>query len=266
MIKNIKLFFNKENNKSIEFAELVREKFIKENFKISDDNYDLGIALGGDGSFIRMVKATSFDNNPYYVGINIGTLGFLQEVKDDELDKLIYEIKEEKYKVEQVGIQETYIKHNFGEDNFYSLNEIVVRDKVVGVLKADVFIENDLLESFTGDAILIATSQGSTAHNLSIGGAIVPSVFSTLQITPLAPINSSVYHTLNNPVIIPSNTNIVIKPQNEDVMVTMDSDYKIYHNVDMINTAIKDKKIKCLKFSHYNFPQKINEKLLAERK
>jgi len=41
----------------------------------------LGIAIGGDGSFLRMVKNTNFDSNPYYIGINAGTLGFMQEVK-----------------------------------------------------------------------------------------------------------------------------------------------------------------------------------------
>ncbi len=47
--------------------------------------------------------------------------------------------------------------------------------------------------------------------------------------------------------------------------MTIDGDNKIYNNVDSIQTVIKDKKIKCLRFSHYNFPQKINEKLLSTK-
>ncbi len=265
MIKNIKLFTNK-NEESIRLAKLVRTNFIKNGFNITDNEFDLGIAIGGDGSFLRMVKATSFDSNPYYVGINSGTLGFLQEVKKDEVDKLIDEIKEKKYKIEEIGIQETHIKHEGGVDSYYSLNEIIIRNEFLKALHAQVFIENDLLEIFTGDGILIASSQGSTAHNLSYHGAIVYNTFSTLQITPLGPINSKTYQTLSNPVIIPSNIKIIIKPEAyNNIMATIDGNNIIYRDVDSIETVIKDKKIKCLRFSHYNFPQKINEKLLSNK-
>lgn len=264
MIKNIKLFIN-NNKESLALGEIVRKSFINEGFNIQEDNFDLGIAIGGDGSFLRMVKATSYDSNPYYVGINSGTLGFLQEVKKDEVDKLIDEIKEKKYKVDEIGIQDTEICHENGNSKFYSLNEIVIRDEDLKLLIAGISIDNDLLEVFNGDGILISTSQGSTAHNLSYGGSIVPGVFSTLQITPMGPINSKAYQTLSNSVIIPSNMKIIIKPKNQGVMVTVDGNNLIYRNVSNINTIIKDKKIKCLRFSHYNFPQKINEKLLSTK-
>ena len=93
MIKNIRLFVNK-NDKSIKFARLVRNKLTARDFKvIEDDNDDfsLGIAIGGDGSFLRMVRRNSFNSDLYYVGINTGHLGFLQEVKKEELDKLVEE-------------------------------------------------------------------------------------------------------------------------------------------------------------------------------
>jgi NAD+ kinase len=266
MIKSIRLFVN-HNDESLALGKIVKESFIKEGFTISDNNYDLGIAIGGDGSFLRMVKATKYDSNPYYVGINTGTLGFLQEVKKDEVDKLIEEIKEEKYKIDEIGIQETRIKHKNGINDYCSLNEIVIRDEKLKVLRASIFINNDLLEVFNGDGILIASSQGSTAHNLSYGGAIVPGVFSTLQITPMGPINSKAYQTLTNSVIVPSNVEVIVKPETrtKNVMVSVDGDNPVYEEVESINTSIKDKKIKCLRFSHYNFPQKINEKLLSTK-
>lgn len=266
MIKNIRLFVN-QNEESIALGKVVMNSFINNGFNIDNNNYDLGIAIGGDGSFLRMVKSTKFDSKPYYVGINSGTLGFLQEVKKDEVNKLIEEIKEEKYKIDEIGIQETNIKHKNGEDNYYSLNEIVLRDDNLKVLKASIYIDNDLLEVFNGDGILIASSQGSTAHNLSYGGAIIPGVFSTLQITPMGPINSKSYQTLANPVIVPSNVDVIIKPEtiNRNVIVTVDGNNQRYEDVESINTTIKNKKIKCLRFSHYNFPQKINEKLLSNK-
>lgn len=264
MIKNIKLFVN-NNDKSYKVAKEVEDRFIKNGFTISNSNFDLGIAIGGDGSFLRMIKSCCFSNEPYYVGINSGTLGFLQEVKIQELEKFIEELISESYKIENIGIQETVIKHKEGLSRFCSLNEILIRDKNLKLSKFGIYIDGDLFEKFAGDGIMIATSLGSTAHNLSYGGSIVYSDFSTLQITPIGPINSSSYRTLPNSLIVPTSKEIVVKPLDgiNNLMVTIDGENNIYEEVEDINTSIKDKKIKCLRFSHYNFPQKINEKLLS---
>ena len=245
MIKNIKLFVN-QNDKSIETAELIRKKLINNNFVIDEENYELAIAIGGDGSFLRMVKENDFDSNIYYIGINSGTLGFMQEVKVDEIDKFIFELKNKKYKVDNVGIQETTINSNNESSKFYSLNEIVIRDKNLKVVKLDINIDNDLLESFMGDGILISTSSGSTAHNLSYGGSIVYPTFTSLQITPMGPINSKSYKSLINSVIIPDKKEINLIPKlgYRNLIVTVDGENNVYNNVDSISTKIDDKKIK----------------------
>ena len=243
MIKNIKLFIN-DNPESIKLGKLVKNNFIKNGFIITEDDFDLGIAIGGDGAFLRMVKSTNFDSNPNYV---------------------IQELIEQKYKVDEIGIQETEVYNDDSVSKFYTLNEIVIREEQLKMLKLAIYIDDDLLEYYTGDGILIASSQGSTAHNLSYGGSIVYNTFSSLQLTPIGPINSKAYKTLNNSVIIPTHKDIIIKPNGnkKDLIVTFDGNNYIYQNVDKIKTSIKNKKIKCLRFSHYNFPQKINEKLLS---
>ena len=263
MIKNIKLFVN-NNSYAKNNSDIIKYKLLKNGFNIVDNNYDLAISIGGDGSFLRMVKENNFDSNIYYIGINFGTLGFLQEVKADEIDKLIMELKMNKYKVEEIGIQETIIKALKTSSRFYSLNEIVLRDKNLKVVKLDINIDGDLLEKFMGDGILIASSSGSTAHNLSYGGSIVYNTFTSLQITPMGPINSKVYKSLINSVIVPDKKEIKLIPQAgyNNLIVTIDGENKFYDNVDSVVTKIDDKKIKCLRLSHYSFPKKINEKIL----
>jgi len=211
-----------------------------------------------------MVKSNNFNSDIYYIGINSGTLGFMQEVKIDEIDKFIMELKNNLYKVEEIGIQETIVNHENSSSMFYSLNEIVIRDKNLKVVKCDINIDNDLLEKFMGDGILISTSSGSTAHNLSYGGSIIYPTFSSLQITPMGPINSKVYKSLVNSVIIPDKKEITLMPENKSLLLTIDGENKLYNDVESISTKIDDKKIKCLRLSHYNFPEKINEKLLSD--
>ena len=263
MIKRIKLFIN-DNDKSKYTAELVGKHLENKGFIIDENNFELGIAIGGDGSFLRMIKNTNFNSDKYYVGINSGTLGFLQEIKVNNINNFVDELLSNQYKIEEIGIQETTIFRNNESYKFYSLNEIIVRDINLKVLKCDIKIDNDLLERYIGDGILIATSSGSTAHNLSYGGSIVYNTFTSLQITPMAPINSKVYRTLLNSVIVPDKKIIDLIPNNNNLLITIDGENKIYENVENIETTIDNKKIKCLRLSHYNFPEKINEKLLTD--
>lgn len=265
MIKNIRLFPN-NNVRSMDAVKLIKDKFTSRGFIISDDDYDLGIAIGGDGSFLRMVKANDFNSDVYYVGVNTGTLGFLQEIKIDEVDNLIMELETGRFKVEDIGIQETEICCAKDVFSYYSLNEIVLRDIDLGIVRFDVNVSGKLLEHYIGDGMLIATSTGSTAHNLSYGGSIVYNTFSSLQITPIGPINSKVYSSLINSVIIPEQMEISIVPHTDkrDLIVTVDGVNNFYNGVDMITTKIGNKKIKCLRLKRYNFPQKINEKMLND--
>ena len=265
MIRKIRLFVNKQKPDAPKIAEIVKEEFLKNGFIIDRKDFDLGIAIGGDGSFLSMGRTTNFDSKPYYVGINAGTLGFMQEVKPNEINKLIEEILEEKYKTDEIGIQETTILTDDKNYNFYSLNEIIVKEPRDKVINVDVNIDNDLLEKYTGDGLLIASSYGSTAQNLSYNGSIVYPTFSTLQITPMGPVNSKVYRTLPNSIIIPSNSliTLVSNTSRRRYSVNIDGIRRVFNNVNSIETTIKDKKIKVLRFSHYNFPQKISEKLLS---
>ena len=196
-IKSFKLFVN-NNEKSENVKNIVRNTLLDNGFVENNNNYDLGIAIGGDGSFLRMVKNTNFNSDVYYVGINAGTLGFMQEVKIDEIDNFVSELKNNKYKIESIGIQETTVNYKESSSKFYSLNEIVIRDENLKVVKCDVKIDNDLLEKFLGDGLIITTSYGSTAHNLSYNGSIVWPTFSTLQITSIGPINNKVYNSYQN--------------------------------------------------------------------
>ena len=264
MIKNIKLFVNK-NDKSIKFARLVRKKLNAKEFKVIEDDKDdfsLGIAIGGDGSFLRMVRQTNFNSDLYYVGINTGHLGFLQDVKIDEVDEFIDDLMNEKYKVDSIGIQETDVVCKDKESKHFSLNEIVVKDKNSKLFQAGVYIEDDFLENYVGDGIMLATSIGSTAHNLSYNGSIVYPSFSSLQITPMAPINSNRYRPLTKSVILPENVNLDLIPDNDDLIVTFDGEDILFNNVDSISSKIGERKIKILRFDRYGFAKKINEKLL----
>ena len=262
-INKIKLFVN-DNEKSQIVAKDLELELKKYGFKIVDKDFELGISIGGDESFLRMVKNTKFDSDIYYIGINAGTLGFLQEIDICKCADFVKRLNSNNFKVENIYIEETKIITENEIYKFNSLNEVVVRNIDFSTLKMKVYVDNELLEDFSGDGLLISTSTGSTAYNMSLGGSIVYNTLNTLSITPIAPLNNKAYKTLVNSVIIPNDKKITLKPYKnfDDVFVSADGVQNKINDIIKIEVSIASDTIKCIRMNDFHFIKVINEKIL----
>ncbi len=263
-INKIKIFSNElelSNQTEKELVNLLKEY----NFEIVDEDYDLAIALGGDGAFLKMVKNNNFDSEVYYIGINTGTLGFLQEIRPDEIREFVESLNSNNFKVDKIGVLETKITTEDSISRYYSLNELVIRELELNVFLADIFVEKCKLERFAGDGILITTSVGSSAYNTSLGGALIYNTFHTLQITPIAPLNTKAYRNLLNSIVLPERKHIEIYPAKRTVLATFDGENKKYNNVKKIECFVKNKKLKFLRMNNYNYINIVNEKFLSDK-
>lgn len=264
-INKVKLFVN-NNEQSVLVAKDLEMELLKYNFKIVSRNYDLAISVGGDGSFLRMVKDTKFNENIYYIGVNSGTLGFLQEIDINKTVDFVKRLNCDEYKIENINIQQTKVITSNQVYNYDSLNEIVIRNREFNTLKLPIYVDDELLENFNGDGVLVSTSTGSTAYNMSFGGSIVYNTLGTLSITPIAPLNNKVYSTLTNSVIVPSNKVISFVPSKEykDLFIQIDGVNKIVDDVIRIETVISDKFIKCIRMNDFHFIKVVNNKILSK--
>lgn len=262
-IKKVRLFVN-HNIKSRQVEKVTRDALLKEELEITEDNeFDLGIAIGGDGSFLRMVNESGFQKDALYVGINAGTLGFAQDINAQEVESFIESIKRKDYSYEEIGIQNVEIHSKEGITKFQCLNEIVLREEELNTIHMDTYIDDILLENFVGDGLLISTSFGSTAYNLSYGGTIVDNAFDTLQITPIAPMSNKNYRSLANSVVVPATRTITITPEPScnNMLVTTDGRNNFYTEVTKIETSIKSH-IHLIRKKDYNYIRKINDKFI----
>jgi len=262
-VKKIKIYTN-QNEECEKLSKKLISKLKKENFIIDNNNPDLVIAVGGDGAFLRMVKEQKYDTKPYYVGINGGTLGFLQNINKTEIDDFIIRLKNKNYDIEEISIQETNVKAKEETKTFYALNEIVIREKELNVLRIAVEIDNIFLENYIGDGLLISTSTGSTAYNLSFGGSIIYNTFYASQITPIAPLNNGSYRNIINSIIIPETMLIKLIPKvvNCEILFTIDGINIPISKVKSIEIRTHDQKLKCLRLNDYHFIKTINNKFL----
>ena len=269
-LNKVSVIYNEDVKESLQIADYIKNLFIEKNINTvvnPSSNFDkeasFAIAIGGDGSFLRMVKACNFSDNIHYIGINTGTLGFAQEIYPDKIDLFISNLNKNRYKKESISIQETKITTKEETLHLYSLNEIVIRHSQLNTLHLKVLINDFLLENYCGDGLLISTSFGSTAYNLSFKGSIVYNDLHTLQITPIAPLNNKSYNSLSNSIIIPEKRTIKIIPiKDNNLIVSIDGENNHLTDVLEITNYVKRKKIKLIRTKEYDYTKKINEKFL----
>ena len=226
---------------------------------------DLLFVLGGDGFMLRTCHKFLNKKVDFY-GINCGTQGFLLNNckyklnNNTKIEDLINNTT--KYTINP--LKATITNVNGTKKIAYAINEITLLRSTHNASHIKIKIDDtERLAKLTADGVIVATPAGSTAYNLSFGGSIVYSQLHTLQITPIAPLNSKVYRSLINSVIIPENQKIVIKSNyNKNLIVSIDGTNQIYKNVNYITTLVGDKKIFCLRMNEYNYSNIIHEKFL----
>lgn len=259
----IKLFPNK-NSDSLFIADILKSELKSNGFEIVDENPDLAVAIGGDGSFLHMVAENDFNTDINYIGVNNGTLGFLQEIKPTELSSFIDNLKHDKYRIEKVSFENIKVVTKDDVYYFKCLNEAVVRDMNLSTVYLDVTINNTYLEKFVGDGLLIATQVGSTAYNKNLGAAIIYDGIHSLQLTPIAPINNNVYHTIINSILIPQNRKIKLTPSNRttDILLLVDGVNHSFRNVLYVEIENSTDLLNCIRMNDYDYTNIINDKFL----
>lgn len=259
----IKLFPNK-NSDSLFIADILKDELKNNGFSLVENDYDLAIAVGGDGSFLHMVNANKFNTDIKYIGINNGTLGFLQEIKPNEISSFINHLKEKNYKEELISYENIKVVTNDEAYYFESLNETVIRDMNLSTAYLKVYINGTYLENFVGDGLMVSTPIGSTAYNLSCNGAIIFNGIHTLQVTPIAPINNNIYRTISNPIVLPEDRIIKLIPNKRttDIMLLVDGVNHLFKNVQYIEIRVSEDKLRCLRMNDYDYTNIINDKFL----
>ncbi|MBU3759036.1 MAG: NAD(+)/NADH kinase [Candidatus Omnitrophica bacterium] len=156
---------------------------------------DIGlvVCLGGDGTLLA--AAAKIRTRPIpIVGVNLGKLGFLTEVKQEEVYDELENFYAGRAAIEERLTLDCRALHTdpYKCRTFSALNDVVVsREGLTRMLHLSVRVGNEKLTRFSGDGVIVATPTGSTAYSLSAGGAIVHPALSAMVITPICPHASS---------------------------------------------------------------------------
>ncbi|MCA9132101.1 MAG: NAD(+)/NADH kinase [Planctomycetales bacterium] len=196
-----------------------------ESFDFSQSSVDLCVVLGGDGSILSAARRMGLDQKPV-IGVNLGRLGFLAALSEDELGSVWPEVCAAKYPVdEHVMLQcaihraadgtvdgtadgtvdgaaasqspQPWFTPTLSPQHPLALNEAaILGGPPFSMLQIDLYVDGELASTYSCDGLIISTPVGSTAHNLSAGGPILQRRLQAVVISPLSP------HTLTmRPVV-----------------------------------------------------------------
>lgn len=175
-------------------------KIISGSSQVMDKGWaDMAIVLGGDGYVIQAAKRFAGTGVPI-LGVNFGTLGFLTEVEKPKLTYAIEEILAGRYEIEKrMALTGRVQKPSIGEAMGLAVNEFIIGKQDFGhMITTSVYVDDELLDTYVADGILISTPTGSTAYNLSAAGPVLAPAMEAMIITPICP------HSLNKRSLVVS--------------------------------------------------------------
>lgn len=151
-----------------------------------DFEADLAISLGGDGTFLRTALWVADKRIPI-VGVNTGHLGYLTALSIDQLINLPGLISSDRLRIESRSLLEVTSPELPVSTGRYALNEVaVLKEESASMIQAEVSLGGLPMALYRADGLIICTSTGSTAYNLSVGGPIVQPTLDVCVISPIA--------------------------------------------------------------------------------
>ena len=221
---------------------------------------DAVIALGGDGTMLTAVRELQGRDIPL-MGVNIGSLGFMTSVAEENLAAALECLKSGTYKVSERVVLEGVVRHNGSESRFCAMNDIVVTSgdsaRVIGV---DVALGGCQVTSYLCDGLIISTPTGSTGHSLSAGGPILTPETRAFVLSPICP------HTLSSrPLVVPDAGEIEVRVERQSGASRLSVDGQLLLSLDIGDTIIARRCAQRVRFLHlpdYDYFDVLRRKLL----
>lgn len=229
------------------------------------EEIECAIVLGGDGTMIQAAIDLVHRDLPI-LGVNTGTLGFLTAVEQNSIDHALERLFQGEYVVEE----RIMLKENErypGEDSrssCYALNDMVISKRGnCRLITVRVYVNDELVDIYRADGLIVATPTGSTGYNLSAGGPVLAPNLHAMVVTPICA------HSLNKrSLVLAGKDRIALEiGQTKDFcedLATFTSDGRVIgelHTGDRLTIQVPCAQTRIVKLSGTEFYERMREKL-----
>lgn len=225
---------------------------------IEDQDLDLFIGLGGDGSLLDTVGLVGRSEVPV-LGINLGRLGFLSNVRLEDVDVALNALKSGQYSLQDRSLVEVTDHFELlGKQNF-ALNEVSIHKRdSASMIAVHVHLGANYLNTYWADGLIISTPTGSTAYSLSCGGPVLYPTSDALVITPISP------HNLNvRPFVVPDHftLRLDLEARSDMCLLNLDSRSTSIDGHSRVTVRRADFTVKMVQLDDHDFLPTLREKL-----
>jgi NAD+ kinase len=185
------------------------------------EHVDLMVVLGGDGTLLAVARAVGARPVPV-LGVNLGTLGFLAEISQDELFTTLEDVLADRLHVETRMRLDVRVEHDGLElGRYLALNDAVIAKTALSrMIDLETWTDGVEVTTYHGDGLIVATPTGSSAYSLSAGGPLLLPGIGAIVLTPICP------HALTQrPIVLPESCRVevrVLDTRGGEVHLTVD--------------------------------------------
>ncbi|MFA5330030.1 MAG: NAD kinase [Prolixibacteraceae bacterium] len=223
------------------------------------DDIAFMLSLGGDGTLLKSFMAAKNGTIPL-VGINSGRLGFLSDISREEIEQALNDIIAGNIYIDERTVLELEIVKNNESVIQYALNEITVTKlDSSSMININTYINNEFLNTYWADGLIIATPTGSTAYSLSVGGPILTPDSENFVISPIAPHNLTV-----RPIVVPDNQliTLLVEGRGQHFLTSVDSKSEPIYFSEWLKIRKAPFKVKTIRLKDHSFFSTLRNKLM----
>lgn len=234
--------------------------------RLISENVDCVLVLGGDGTLLQAAVDLA-DLTVPFLGVNLGTLGFLAEVNKDDIEAALSRLIAGEYEIEKRMMLAGYVYDltaSEPKDTTRALNDIVITRKgSLQIITFTISVDGQFLHRYNADGIIVATPTGSTGYNLSAGGPVVDPKAEIVVVTPICP--HSMQH--NSMVLSPEDEIVITIEKGHDgvlqeVEAIFDGSHRVtLHTGDRIVIRRSEKTTGIVKLSKVSFLESLHNKM-----
>jgi NAD+ kinase len=219
---------------------------------------DLLVSIGGDGTFLESIPLVFRKKIPI-IGINSGRMGFLANISKEDIESAFSSIFKGEYQIEcRTMIHFETPEDIFGDLNF-ALNEITIQKNNASMITIDAYVDNEFLNTYWTDGLIVSTPTGSTAYSLSVGGPIVVPGSGSFILAPIASHNLTV-----RPIVVPDHVHIklTVNSRSGQYLVTADNRTRLVDSSVQFTLSRSEYVLNMIKLPSTNFYSTLQSKLM----
>lgn len=219
---------------------------------------DYMVTLGGDGTFLDAATYVGDKGIPI-VGINLGRLGFLAAVEKKFISEAIQMLDDKRYNQSERTLIQLGSNHQLFSEWPYAVNDMtLIKRDTSSMIIIHTFLDDEFLNSYWADGLIVSTPTGSTGYNMSCGGPILMNDSNSFILTPIAP------HNLNvRPLVVPDTSRLKfsIEGRSDSFLCTLDSRFETIDSNTTITVQVAPFKIKVVSMENHSYLRTLREKL-----